>query len=104
MQSFVKIKLLQNGEITLSFTNIGNSCPSQEFLASKLCLLTLIAKIKFSQKFPDLHYLFFGFLQLFFISRRDFLYSRELFRQFLHLQLGHLQALEVFGSSRYKNL
>ena len=39
--SFVKIKSSQNGEITLSFT-------------MQLCLLTLLAKIKFPRKFPNL--------------------------------------------------
>ena len=50
MRSFVKIKSSQNGEITLSFTDIVKSCPSCEFLASQICYLTLFAKIKFSRK------------------------------------------------------
>ena len=54
MQSFVKIKSSRNGEITLSLTDIEKSCPSREYLALQICLLTLFAKIKFSQKFPDL--------------------------------------------------
>ena len=54
MLSFVKIKSWQNGEITLSFTDIEKSCPSREFLASQICLLTLFARIKTSRKFPDL--------------------------------------------------
>ena len=45
MRSFVKIKPSRNGKITLSFTYVGNSCPSSEFLASQLCLLTLMRKI-----------------------------------------------------------
>ena len=57
MQSFVKIKSSQSREITLSITDIGKSCPSREFLTSQVCLLTLFAKIKFSQKNPDLQYL-----------------------------------------------
>ena len=57
MQSFVKIKPSQNGEITLSFTDIGKSCPSREFLMAQICLLMLFAKIKFSRKFPDLQYI-----------------------------------------------
>ena len=52
----MKIKSSRNGEITLSFTDIGKSCPSRKFLASQICLLTLFAKIKFSRKFPDLQY------------------------------------------------
>ena len=52
--SFVKIKSSQNGEITLLFTDIVKSCPSREFLASKICYLMLFAKIKFSRKFLDL--------------------------------------------------
>ena len=35
---------------------MGKSCPSREFLASQICLLTLFAKIKFSRKFPDLQF------------------------------------------------
>ena len=57
MQSFVKIKSLRNGEITLSFTDAGKLCPSREFLVSQICLLTLFMKIKFSRKFSDLHYI-----------------------------------------------
>ena len=34
MQSFVKIKSSQNGKITLSLTDIGKSCISDEFLTS----------------------------------------------------------------------
>ena len=56
MRSFAKIKFSRNAEITLLFTDIGKSCPSGEFLVSQICLLTLFAKIKFSQKFPDLQY------------------------------------------------
>ena len=52
MRSFVKIKSLQNGEITLLFTDIGKSYPSRKFLAWQIRLLTLFAKIKF----PDLQY------------------------------------------------
>ena len=56
MRSFLKIKSSQNCEITLSFTDIEKSCPSREFLALQICLLTLFAKIKLSRKFPDLQY------------------------------------------------
>ena len=45
-------KILAKWRITLSFTDIGKSCSSCEFLASQICLLTLFAKIKFSRKFP----------------------------------------------------
>ena len=30
MRSFVNIKLAQNGKITLSFTDVGNSCSSRK--------------------------------------------------------------------------
>ena len=63
MRSFVKMKSSQNGEITLSITDIGKSCSSREFLAPQECLLTLFAKIKFSRKFPDLQYLQFKRIQ-----------------------------------------
>ena len=40
VQSFVKSKPSWNGEITLSFTDMGKSCPSGEFLRLQICLLT----------------------------------------------------------------
>ena len=56
-ECFVKIKSSRNAEITLSANDIGNSCPSGEFLVSQMCLLTLwFAKIKFSRKILDLQY------------------------------------------------
>ena len=55
MRSFVKMKSSRNGEIILSFTDIGKSCPSRKFLLSKVCLFMLFAKIKFSRKFLNLH-------------------------------------------------
>ena len=59
MRSFVKIKSRsRNGEIPLSFTDAGKSCPSREFLTRQICLLTLFAKIKFSRKFPNTFILF----------------------------------------------
>ena len=51
MGSFLKIILLQNDEIALSFTDTGKSCPNHEILMCQICLLLLFAKIKFSQKF-----------------------------------------------------
>ena len=55
----MEIKSSRNGEITLSFTDIGKSYPSHQSLMSQICLLTLFAKIKFSRKFPDLQYMLF---------------------------------------------
>ena len=46
----MKIEPWQNGEITLSFTDIGKSLPSRKFSLSQICLLKLFAIIKFSQK------------------------------------------------------
>ena len=57
MLSFMKIRSLRNGEIALSFTCIGKLCLSREMLTSQKCLLTLLAKIKLSGKFPNLQYL-----------------------------------------------
>ena len=54
---FMKIKSSRNAEITQSFTDIGKSCPSRTFLASQICLLALLVKIKFSGKFPDLQFI-----------------------------------------------
>ena len=50
MRSFVKIESSRNGEITLSLTDIANSCPCCECLTSQICLLMLFAKIEFSRK------------------------------------------------------
>ena len=52
----MKIKSSRNAEITLLFTVIGKSCHSRDFLALQICILTLSAKIKLSQKIPDLQY------------------------------------------------
>ena len=54
--SFVKIKSSRNGKITLLITDLGILRSSYDFLASQICLLTHIVKIKFSRKFPDLQY------------------------------------------------
>ena len=35
-RSFLKIKSSQNGEITLSFTDVGNSCPSRDFYVTNM--------------------------------------------------------------------
>ena len=51
----MKIKSSRIGD--LSFTDIGISCPNYEFLTSQICVLTLFAKIKLSQKNPNLQYL-----------------------------------------------
>ena len=50
MGSCVKKQSSQNGEITLSFTDIGTPCPSREFLTPQICLLTLFAKKKILTK------------------------------------------------------
>ena len=42
--AFVKFhenKILANDEITLSFIDLGKSCPSREFLTSQICLSKL---------------------------------------------------------------
>ena len=56
MRRFVKIKSSRNGEITLSCTDIGKSCPSRQFLTLQICLLALIAKTNSCKKIPDLQY------------------------------------------------
>ena len=52
----MKIKLSKNTEITLLSTDEGKTCLSRDFLLSQICLLRLLAKIKFSRKFQDLQY------------------------------------------------
>ena len=42
---FRENKISRNGEITLSFNDIGKSCPNSEFLTPQIYLLTLFAKI-----------------------------------------------------------
>ena len=54
--SFVKIKPSRIGDISLSFTDIGISCPVREFFMSQMCLLALFAKTKFLRLFPNLQY------------------------------------------------
>ena len=51
MQNFVKIKSSRFCVVTLSFSDICKSCPNREFLTSQIRLLTLFAKINFSQNF-----------------------------------------------------
>ena len=53
-RSFVKIESSRYDKITLSYTNIGKSIHSREFLMLHIHLLTLFGKIKFSGKFPNL--------------------------------------------------
>ena len=50
---FCENKNLPNSEIFVSFTDDGKSCPSYEFSTWQICLLTLLAKIKFSQKITE---------------------------------------------------
>ena len=38
-------KILAKSQITLSFNDIDNSCPSRKFLTSQIYLLTLFGKI-----------------------------------------------------------
>ena len=59
MRSFVKIKSSRNGEIILSFTDIGTFVhhAAVAIFTSQICLLTLFAKVKFSRKFPNLQYM-----------------------------------------------
>ena len=56
MRSFVKIKSSRIGGITPSFTYIGKSRPCRKFSTSKIGVLTLFERTKFSQKFPNLQY------------------------------------------------
>ena len=46
MRGSMKIKPLQNEEITVMFTDVGKSCSSCEFLTWQMRLLMLFAKIK----------------------------------------------------------
>ena len=53
MRSFVKIRPLRNGEVTLSFTYVGKSCLSCEFLKSQICLLRLFRENKILAKISE---------------------------------------------------
>ena len=57
MRSFAKIKPPRNSENALSLSVEGKLYRSREFFTWQICLLTLLAKIKFSRKFPNLQYL-----------------------------------------------
>ena len=48
MRKFGKVKPSQNVEDTLLFTDVGESCPSCEYLTSQICLLMLLSKTEFS--------------------------------------------------------
>ena len=56
MRSFAKIKPSRNSEITMLFTDVGKSCSSHNLLTKQTSLLTLFAKIKFSQNVLNLQY------------------------------------------------
>ena len=53
---FCEIKPMLNGEINLLFATVGKSRPICDFLTWRICLFTLLAKIQFSPKFPNLQY------------------------------------------------
>ena len=53
----VSRKSSRNGDITLSFPDLGKSCPSHKFLTLQISLLTPFAKNKVVTKFPDLKYI-----------------------------------------------
>ena len=57
LRSFLKTKSSRNGDITLSFIDIGKSCPCRNFLTAHICVLTLFVNIKLSRKFPNLQYI-----------------------------------------------
>ena len=57
MRSFVKLNPTQNGKITLSFTEMGISCPSHEFLISQICFFNAIRENKILTKIANLQYL-----------------------------------------------
>ena len=54
MRSFAIIKPSRNDKITRSFTEIGKTCLSREFLMLQICLLMLFVNKKFSRKFLNL--------------------------------------------------
>ena len=41
---FCENRTIANGQITLSFTDIGKSCPSSQYLTLQICLKTLFVK------------------------------------------------------------
>ena len=58
MRSLGNIKASKTGEMVLSFTDVGKSCPSCKFSKSQICLSKLFAKINLLQKSLNLQYLF----------------------------------------------
>ena len=71
VRSCVNIKPLQNGEIALSFTDVGKSCPSHELLTSQICLLTLFAKINVLQKIFEFTVFVQIFCQIWLLSSKE---------------------------------
>ena len=53
---FHENKTLAQRQSSLSFTDVGISCQSRKFLTWQICLLSLLVKIKFYRKFPNLQY------------------------------------------------
>ena len=78
----MKIRESRNGEITLSFTDIGKSCPSCYFLTFQICFLTLFGIIKFLRKFTN--------LQLYLISMHQDMF------QCSHNPLSHRDTFKCF--------
>ena len=52
MRSFVKMKPLRIGDITLSFTDIGKACPVYDFLR-RTCVFYVIREYKILAKISE---------------------------------------------------
>ena len=53
MRSFVKIKLSRIGDTTLSFTDIGKSCPARDFYVADVSF-DAVRENNIFAKFPNL--------------------------------------------------
>ena len=54
---FERVLFLRTFAITLLSTDVGKSCSKCEILTTQICLLSLLVKIKFSQKLLNLQYI-----------------------------------------------
>ena len=81
MRSFMKIIPSGNGEITLSFTDVGKSCPSLEFLTSQIFLL--------AAKFPNLQYLLFCSYCKFGNFGENFIFGNSVKRNICHIKINN---------------
>ena len=53
MRCFVKTEPSPNGEITMSLTDVGKSCPGRKFLMSQICFFEAFRENKILSKISE---------------------------------------------------